>query len=887
MEKQIYERTNGGLDIIRRYFPDVNERDKFKLRPDERTPSAKLWKKDGVYLIKDFGSNDPAITPIRLIMQQTGCTYWEAVNREADALGLTANKVTMAPKVTKVATTDADGITHVESSEFTDADLKFWGVPKEVLKKYGWQVCQSYTSIKDGQKITVSITDGYRMYVRNCCGWYKIYKPQDSYARFMIEGTKPDNYIHGLTELQNAYKSANDSQEDEQQLPAAILCSGERDAMVAAANGYHPVWKNSESEKLTYKMYSEVKKYVKRIYNIPDIDATGVKCGKELALQYTDIYTVRLPNWLATYNNNGKPRKDLRDWYDFCPKKADFEKLIESGLPAKFWTYTEDDKGNSKVIITDIYFFYFLSLLNFYKVVDSDKIEHYVYLDKNIVRPVTMTDVKAKVQEWLINDGANISLRNVVFKYLRKNNALDDLEVKQLNTQYFGPDWQIFQFQNNQVRVTANEIKVTSNAPIHYWEHQVIPYQYRQLAPSFTADEKDIQVLNTNSHFFRYLINTSRIYWREELEERAGEDEQYRQSNKWKIDGSLLTADEVAEQKQNLMSKIFAIGYMLHRYKFQDKAFAPWVMENNVIQSTQANGGSGKSFMFKSLAYLLNTVEFNGRNDEDQKDRFNFDRVTDSTALLLVQDASRDINFEYWYNVITDNFAIKTKHQASKEIHFEDSPKVAFTSNFAPPIKYDDTSSFRRILFVVMSDYYHTKTEENGYKESRVISDDFGYTILTRGYKDEYFNEDFNFMLECLKYYLYIIGKGIKKIEPKTNNVMERIRLQNMGDNFNIWADLYFSQDDIYNTLLSRKAVKEDYMDYTGIKNISPQSFMNKIEAYCRNNDIICNPNDIFKHEDGKSWRRRVTYNGKVDDAFYFRQINQEPIEYKENLLPF
>ena len=893
MEKQIYERTNGGLDIIRRYFPDVKDKQKFKLRPDERTPSASLWRNNkGIYCITDFGNDAKAIDAIHLIMRQEGCTYCEAVNREADALGLTANKVTMAPKVNKVATTDADGITHVESSEFSEADLKFWGVPKEILIKYGWQVCQSYTSIKGGQKITVSITDGYRMYVRNCCGWYKIYKPQDSYARFMIEGEKPDNYIHGLTELQNAYKTHNDSQEDEKQLPAAVLCSGERDAMVAAAHGYHPIWKNSESEKLTYKMYAEVKKYVKRIYNIPDIDATGIKCGKELALQYTDIYTVRLPNWLATYNNNGKPRKDLRDWYDFCNKKSDFEKLIESGLPAKFWNYTEDDKGNSKVIITDIYFFYFLSLLNFYKVVDSDKVEHYVYIDKNIVRPITMTDVKANVQEWLINDGANIALRNVVFKYLRKNNALDDLEVKQLNTKYFGPDWQIFQFQNNQVKVTANDIKVNTNAPINYWEHQVIPYQYRQLAPSFTADEKDIQVLNINSHFFRYLINTSRIYWREELEERAGEDEQYRQANKWKIDGSLLTSDEVVEQKQNLMSKIFAIGYMLHRYKFQDKAFAPWVMENKVIQSTQANGGSGKSFMFKSLSYLLNTVEFNGRNDDDQKDRFNFDRINDTTALLLVQDASRDINFEYWYNLITDNFVVKTRYVNNKEIRFEDSPKVAFTSNFAPPIKYDDTSSFRRILFVVMSDYYHTKTEDNGYKESRVISDDFGYTILTRGYKEEYFNEDFNFMMECLKYYLYIIGKGIKKIEAKTNNVMERIRLQNIGDNFNIWADVFFSDIEVYNRFLSRKAVRADYIDYVGVKNITPNSFYKKMLAYCKNNDIICNPDEFFKDDKGNDKRIRKNFNdapnyGKMDDCFYFRKMNQEPIEYKEITLPF
>ena len=891
METKIYERTNGGLDIIRRYFPDIKEKQKFKMRTDERTPSASMYRrKDGVYCITDFGDDSRTIDPIHLIMRFTGCTYWEAVNREADRLGLTAKKVVTKPQIHKVATTDADGITHVESSDFSEADLKFWGVPKEVLIKYGWQVCQSYTMVKDGQKTIITITDGYRMYVRNCCGFYKIYKPQDDYARFMIEGEKTDNYIHGLTELENAYKTHNTGNEIPEELEAAIICSGERDAMVVAANGYYPVWKNSESEKLNGKMYANIKKYVKRIYNIPDIDATGIKCGNELALQYEWIHTVRLPQWLTTYNNNGKPRKDLRDWYDFCPKKSDFEKLLESALTARFYAVSTDNKGNERYYISDIDFFYFLSLLNFYKVIDEDKREYFVYFDRNILRPINITDVKCKVKEWLISQGANKQLRNTVHQYLKKDKFLDDLEIHDYNTKYFGFNWQVFQFKNKQVNVSADDIKVVNNPNINYWESQIIKHDFRRIEASFTADEKDITIHHTKSHFMRYLINTSRIYWREELEKRGATDD-YLAAHKFTIDGELLTADEVAEQKQNIISKIFAIGYMLHRYKRDDRAFAPWIMEHDTQASNKSDGGTGKSFLLSALKILLQTEEINSGKLDD--DKYILDQIKPTTALLHLQDVSQSLDLRDWFNFITNNITQKMKYKDNKTITFEESPKLVFTSNFAPYIPNDDSAYYRRLLFVTMSDYYHYKTEDSDYQESRAISDDFGYIIMKgEHYKEEWYNEDINFMLECLQFYLQMQEKGIKKLEPNLTTIQSRIRLQDMGDNFNTWADLYFSDIEVYNRLVSRKAARMDYLNYSGVKNITPQLFYKRIKLYCKNNNIICNQEDFNFDADGKEKRKTHRFDDPInknslDDTFFFRKPNEEPIEYVENTLPF
>ena len=888
LEKEIYNRTNGGLDIIKRFFPEVNEQTAFKLRESERTASARLWKKDNIYLIKDFGSNEPALSPIRLIMHQTNKSYWEAINSEADRLGLNEKKVTTTPKITKVATTDEDSLTHVESSEFTPDDLRFWGVPDKVLLDYGWNVCVSYTQVKNGTKLTVASTDNYRMYVRNCGDFYKIYKPQDNVARFMIIGTKPDGYIHGLQELSRKYSEHNKKTEQEEKLPSAVICSGERDAMIAASRGCYPIWKNSETEKLTKTQVGSIYKYVDTIYNIPDIDTTGIKCGKELALQFPTIRTAWLPSWLSTYYNNGKKRKDLRDWADFKTQRNDFSKLLNTAMPAKFWFEDENEKGQITIKIIDRYFYNFLSLLDFCKYADANKQEYHARINKNVVYKTTWSEVKEAVNDWLYERGEDNTVLNAVFKYCSKTGNLDNLNIVSIDNSYFGEDWQIFQFQNKQIKVNSTDITETT-IPIHFFENQVIKHNYKKMEPSFKATENDIEILHTKSHFFRYLINTSRIFWRTEYEERAKSDSNYIIKNKFNIAGELLTAEEVKQQKKILLNKMFAIGYLFHRYKDIDNAFAPWLMEYNVLDTDEAKGGTGKSFFMESIMKFIVTVDFNGRNKDLTNDKFLFDRINERTSIMLVSDAERHLDFNFWYNLITNNMVKQAKYGDNQTILFHEAPKLAFTSNFAPPIAPNDDSSMRRILFCLMSDYYHAKTDRNDYLENRTISDDFGYKILTYGYPEEYWSEDIYFFLECLKYYLQIRKKGIKKIEPDLTNVLKRIDKQNIGDNFNYWADTFFSTQDSYDVFLSRRELLHDYSEYIGGKKPSVHNFTKRLEVYCKSNNIIMNPDYYYKNEDGTPKRVRKIFDnapnyGKMDDCLYFtKTAPKPPVEEDDN----
>ena len=166
----------------------------------------------------------------------------------------------------------------------------------------------------------------------NADKFYKIYEPLnvDKKWRFQYQprGKKPQSYINGLFELIAAYRDYNEAEErafnsdpanegkpyKEKKLPEAIICSGERDAICVRSLGYHPLWFNSETYKVTEEEYRQIARYVETVYNIPDIDTTGRVKGTELALRFIDIHTIWLPDELANYRDHrATPRKTPPD----------------------------------------------------------------------------------------------------------------------------------------------------------------------------------------------------------------------------------------------------------------------------------------------------------------------------------------------------------------------------------------------------------------------------------------------------------------------------------------------------------------------------------------------------------------------------------------------
>lgn len=746
--------------------------------------------------------------------------------------------------------------------------------------------------------------------------FYKVYEPLNCDKGFRFSytpaGKKPQRYINGLSELKEAYRQYNEEEErawnschDDckpyrtKKLPEAFICSGERDSLCCRSMGFHPLWFNSETYRLSAEEYREIMTYVEVLYNIPDIDETGIRKGRELALTYIDIRTIWLPKWLQTYHDNrGKSRKDLRDWMEIRSEKRNFKDLMNLAYPARFWEVFYTDKGKAKYEINTAYLYNFLTLNGYFILRDENSdTSRFIHIDGNIVEQIKVTDIREFVRTWVTDRHEEVAVVNLVLGTSKLFPAsLESLDRVTLDFTSFTPTSQFFFFPNATVEVHKpvaigdDGFKGRDRNSDHFsnfvWKENVIGHQFKKMDPMFKIKEVkeegrkpyyDIDIHNVDSHFFGYLINTSRLFWRKETEtnfnERPEEERQaYLEAHPFDIAGEGLSDLEIWEQKQNLINKIFTFGYMLHRYKDFVRAWAPMAMDNKIGENDECNGRSGKSFFFRVLSFMMKTVKLSGCNPKLMDNPHVFDQVTQDTDLLLVDDCDRYLNLGLFYDNITSDMTVNPKNNHSFTIGFDDSPKLAFTTNYVPTDF--DPSSEARSLYMVFSDWYHQKTEENDYYDNRSIRDDFGKTLYAYDYTEEEWNADLNFWLQCCQFYLSVMDSGVKP-QPPMENIIRRKYKADMGTNFEDWANGYFSMEGEHlDEYLERDVVFSDYARYANVNRITMQSFTKKMKAFCEFCPWIeeMNPKDLL-NSSGRIQRKVEVAPGKkvVKDMIYVR----------------
>lgn len=934
--QKIYDATDNGLDIILYYYPqakgpDGNLRKNFKIRP-ERTASASVVMINGVWRVTDFGDTGKAMKPVNVCMKEENKEFREAVLTLAQRYGVspTINAAVNRAKVEKIDATpeQKEGWYEVKVKEkMTEDELELLGplVTQEVCDRYGYYSLECYRFTKDRKTVTVTSNDDYPIFMHDCGEFKKIYQPlaADKAFRFRYLGKKTPDYVNGLDELKKAHEKWLKEQDDDQELdeaaeeavesrrkkskklPEAILCSGERDALNTAGLGYLPLWLNSETADLEPAAYAEIMKRVDILYNLPDTDETGVKAAAELAKKYIDIRTVELPGGLSVYKDSrGNPRKDMRDWVDtqisrHRPGESEaarkerlkrekektirkFKEMLEVAMPCRFWEKVNDGK-KIRYEINTLYLLHFLRIHGFGKIVDPDNdAVTYVQTDGFKVRQISTRNIQDFVIEWAKERKLDTGIQNLILNSTRMSaNVFEKIDSIAPDFTSFSETSQTLFFQNRVVKVSASGVEESTGPAggVHAWERTVCRHNFKRLEPSFTAQWNpgngsfSLKLNHTRSHYFRFLMNASRIYWREEFEDRTNPDPkkeaEYREQHKWDIASPRLTEEEQMEQQRNLANKLFTIGYLMHAHKSPSRAWGVWIMENKITEEDESSGGSGKTFMVRFLKQFKSTETVNGRDKKTTENTFFLDRVTESTDLLLIDDAVKYFNFNYFYSMITDNMVVNYKNARSKEIDFEVSPKLVVTSNFPPPA--NDGSTSRRILPCVFSDYYHKQTDENDYKESRRIADDFGYDLYDRKYREEWWNEDFNFIIDCLQFYLQSIPYNLM-LTPPMENVEHRMRNQTMGENFMAWAEVYFSEisENHLDRPLPKKAVKDDYDPKD---KMTMNLFTRKLKAFCTNTPHV----EAFNPPECKGWSRgRIIRNvlGETKEFVYVKTWN-------------
>jgi len=904
-QQDILNATHGGLDIILSYYPQANDslksnRKEFKIR-EEKTASARLKQlSDGNWIVTDFGDDATPRNAIQVCMKEEEISFREAVVKLAGRYGIGG----INPEVNKPgfekrpATVDEkEGETYFDiKEEINDKELAELGllVTKDVCKKYDVHSLNSFTYIKDRIAQVTSSNENYPIFMRDMGTFQKIFQPRnpEKQYRFRYAGQKPKDFVNGLTQVEKAFRDLNEDYDHEsddpekkkmRKLKEIIRASGERDALNLAGLGFNVIWFNSESESISPKLYSELTKMADEIYNLPDIDSTGKKQAYKLGLQYLDIKTIWLPEKLTEYKDHrGNPRKDFRDYVDLWPRIEDFNKLMRVAMPMRFW---DEIYGNGvlKYYFNNAQAYYFLQANGFYQFENKNIKSGFMFIrmNGNIVRQVVSDDCREFIQNFLDDRLLPIPLKNTVHRSNQLGeSSLRGLKKISLDFVDYDKTSQYLFFTDRTWKVTDAGITEMKPADVdrYVWEDEVIPHKVRKKDPPFVIkfnkyeNEYEIDIHNQDSIFFRFLINASRIHWKAEYSRQPEEaqDAEYIKQNRWNIAGPRLEYEEAWEQKQHLINKIFSLGYLLHRYKDPARPWCVFAMDNKITETGESHGRSGKSLCYRTIRYFMKSVTLNGRNPKLTENPHVYDRVTEHTDYILVDDADQYLNFGFFFNALQGDMEVNPKNNQSYEIPFEHVPKFCITSNFT--LRNIDPSTEGRILYTVFSDYYHVKTEGEDYTEDFTIRDDFGKNLFL-DYTEEEWNDDFNFFAACLQFYLSVPREI--KINPPMDNVTKRNLRTEMTEAFKSWADVYFdSKVGQCNQTIDKSIAFKDFAESSGQHKWTTQKFTKALKAWCRYTDYVekFNPKEEWTSDDGRiiKWN-----NNKATEMIYVKTKKQ------------
>ncbi|MGL4630474.1 MAG: hypothetical protein ACRCVT_04635, partial [Leadbetterella sp.] len=468
-------------------------------------------------------------------------------------------------------------------------------------------------------------------------------------------------------------------------------------------------------------------------------------------------------------------------------------------------------------------------------------------------------------------------------------------------------DFQMMFFENETWKITKGGIQAIRHekVPAVTWKDEVIPDNVKIIDPLFEIVEIDnegvknwdIVIKNKECHFLNFLINTSRVHWKLELEERLdklpiAEQEAYKIEHKFSIDGPLLTGEEVREQKMILMSKLQSFGYLLHRQKNMAEAYAVWVqdykMNDGIGDENDSHGGTGKSISYMILSRYMKTKYINGRDRKQMDNPHLMEGVTEHTDYLFVDDAMKGIDFDFFYGIITSFLPVNPKGMSEYVLQFDVSPKVCITSNFAP--SRNDKSTRRRMWFTTFSDYYH-KNPNGEYREERQPKDEFGMTLFS-DFDTNQWNLTNNLFGRCVQNWL-LHGK----IESDDTNVLRNILLQRMGPGMMAWADeIFHPENGRLDAYVQRNPLYEDAKKRVS-GSLSPQGFMDRLRAYCQFKGYVINPKDligkdgrIMKHVSVEEYRNgdfKITDVKMTRECLYIRSKKVEEQILETSIIPF
>jgi hypothetical protein len=714
-------------------------------------------------------------------------------------------------------------------------------------------------------------------------------------------------------------------------------CSGESDALNLASLGYHVYWLNSESAEYSAQQFREIDQYTEKHYQVMDLDKTGQSEAQTNALKHIEIYNIIIPQWITHHFDwRGNPCKDLKDFINLSGRnkdetERDFAIIKSNARRAKFWEKSKkkDKEGKKGILFSMENFYFFLKLNGFYRINKTYVRKHdymYVKIENGKVFYLIAPDkirstVKTFTKDWIENRKM-MSIIPLLDKINTSNQItdanLEGLPLIEINFRNYSQNVEYLHFANGvSIKITPDKI-----TPVKFKEvpnyilgdimvnnrhiSHIIPHnirldsppvevsetpEYRLLLDELKAakteteknavnnkidelreiDRYQVKINDKDFYFVQFLLDISRLHWRKELERKEP-----------------LTPDEEKEQTLSLVNHLFVLGYLASEYKDKGRPWVVLTMDNKISEVGLASGRSGKSLIADGLKYVRPLFTKGGRDlNIAENFKFIYDGLTEFHNIINIDDFHRHGLFDRFYTEITGAREINPKNYSAFTLDYAESGKMIISTNYE--LRTTDSSTYARILYETVSDYYHERTGDNDYLETRKPDLKFGRKLY-ENFTQEEWNKFYNLIAYAIQ-----LQMRFYKINPPQGNIRKRELRREMQsgigntDDFFKWANTYFVDkpedcldefsplgEGYFNTFINKTALYEEFLKTLSKKQQSDyriSNFKKHIELWCKYHDYQFNPKSLLT--DAKNGRIIKKVNAKSEEFIYIATNNQ------------
>jgi hypothetical protein len=228
-----------------------------------------------------------------------------------------------------------------------------------------------------------------------------------------------------------------------------------------------------------------------------------------------------------------------------------------------------------------------------------------------------------------------------------------------------------------------------------------------------------------------------------------------------------------------------SLGYLTSTHKDKANAKAIILMDQEITDSDQAEGGTGKSLFAEALRHIRNFKYIPGKG-HNPNHRFAWQTVELGDQVIFIDDVRSGYKFQNLFNIISNDMRIEKKGKDPVTIPFDLSPKIVIATNGS--VGGTGNSFRRRQNIIEFSSHY------NG---QHTPVDDFGHRLFDDWGRKEW-NRYYNFVIWCVQQFLH---RGLKDFTKnyKTKKLINETSCEIVNFyNYHVQYDYEYDKKDLY-----------------------------------------------------------------------------------------